>query len=331
MIGFLKPLYGVVGGALAFLHATFSKVFGSESSVTWVVSIVVLTVIVRLLVFPLFVKQIRSQRSMTKLQPEIKALQEKFKGDRQGLGEATMKLYKEKGVNPISGCLPLVLQAPAFIALYGTLRYLTPDNRQHVPGMSDALVRSGAISKVFGTPIAAGFRKPVLPACGRDVIGSCASLVSVNLVTSIMILLMGASTFFSARQMMARASKQGTSTGMNTGQQKMMLYLMPAMLIIFGFIAAFPLGVLIYMLTSNLWTFGQQHFVIGAMDRREAKVVATPVAATAPATRTKGGKTTVTAPVTAPPTTGGPVSGLRPGEAGRTRKRPPNTPKGGRS
>jgi YidC/Oxa1 family membrane protein insertase len=324
---FLNPLYAVVGAALTFLHGGFSTLFGKDSSVTWVVSIVILTVIVRLLVFPLFVKQIRSQRSMTKLQPEIKALQEKYKGDRQGLGEATMKLYKEKGVNPISGCLPLILQAPVFIALYGTLRKLAPpapgQNVVPVPGLTHDLVISGATSKVFGTPIAAGFNR--LPT------GVTASMTSINTVTSIMILLMGASTFFSARQMMARANKQGTSVGMNTGQQKMMLYLMPAMLIAFGFIAAFPLGVLIYMLTSNLWTFGQQHFVIGAMDRREAKGGAATATVAAPTVRAKGGKTTVTAPVTTPPTSGGPVSGLRPGEAGRTRKRPPNTPKGGRT
>jgi YidC/Oxa1 family membrane protein insertase len=148
---------------------------------------------------------------------------------------------------------------------------------------------------------------------------------------------MGASTFFSARQMMARATKQGTSTGMNTGQQKMMLYMMPAMLIVFGFIAHFPLGVLIYMLTSNLWTFGQQHFVIGAMDRREA---ASPKAdggsgggTGGVGARPRGPKSPSgdTASITTPPTIGGQVPGLRPGEAGRTRKRPPTSPKGGPS
>ncbi len=330
MISFLHPLYAIVGAVLSFLHGLISPITDNGGGVTWTISIVVLTVIVRLLVFPLFVKQIRSQRSMTKLQPEIKALQEKYKGDRQGLGEATMKLYKEKGVNPISGCLPLVLQAPAFIALYGTLSQIARVGK-NAPGMSDEIASQGAQAKIFGTPIAAGFDH--IPDAVQLAIHP--SMTSVNLVTSLMILLMGASTFFSARQMMARATKQGTSTGMNTGQQKMMLYLMPIMLIAFGFIAHFPLGVLIYMLTSNLWTFGQQHFVIGAMDRREAAGGAAggaaPAAVVAPSSRTTGGKTSVTAPVATPPTSGGPVSGLRPGEAGRTRKRPPNTPKRGRS
>jgi YidC/Oxa1 family membrane protein insertase len=324
MISFLHPLYAIVGSVLSFLHRFISPITDNGGGVTWAISIVMLTILVRLLVFPLFVKQIRSQRSMTKLQPHIKALQEKYKGDRQGLGEATMKLYKEKGVNPISGCLPLILQAPAFIALYGTLSQIAR-KASGVPGMSDAVASQGSRAKIFGTPIAAGFNAKAVAEATQ------ASLTSINLVTSIMILLMGASTFFSARQMMARATKQGTSTGMNTGQQKMMLYMMPAMLILFGFIAHFPLGVLIYMLTSNLWTFGQQHFVIGAMDRREAKGGTTSAPVVAPPARTKGGKTSVSTPVTAPPTSGGPVSGLRPGEAGRTRKRPPNTPKGGRS
>ncbi|MCU1676906.1 MAG: rane protein insertase YidC [Frankiales bacterium] len=326
MIGFLHPLYAIVGSVLSFLHKTLSPITDNGGGVTWAVSIVILTVMVRLLVFPLFVKQIRSQRSMTKLQPEIKALQEKYKGDRQGLGEATMKLYKEKGVNPISGCLPLVLQAPAFIALYGTLSQIARVAK-NVPGMSDEIAWQGAQAKIFGTPIAAGFDH--VPDLVKQAINP--SMTSVNLVTTIMILLMGASTFFSARQMMARATKQGTQT-VSTGQQKMMLYMMPAMLIVFGFIAHFPLGVLIYMLTSNLWTFGQQHFVIGAMDRREAaKGDVKTVSGASPVSPGKGGKTSVTAPVTAAPTSGGPVAGLRPGEAGRTRKRPPNTPKGGRT
>ncbi|MDQ1681438.1 MAG: YidC/Oxa1 family rane protein insertase [Frankiaceae bacterium] len=330
MISFLKPLYAIVGTVLSFLHHLFGPITDNGGGVTWAVSIVVLTVLVRILVFPLFVKQIRSQRAMTTLQPEIKALQEKYKGDRQGLGEATMKLYKEKGVNPVSGCLPLVLQAPAFIALYGTLNTIARVAKG-VPGMSDTIAMQGAQAKIFGTPIAAGFNH--LP----DALKSMnPSLAAINTVTATMILLMGASTFFSARQMMARASKQGTTMG-STGQQKAMLYLMPAMLIVFGFIAHFPLGVLIYMLTSNLWTFGQQHFVIGAMDKRDAAAKGTSAAASgATVVRTRGSKSATPtspapAPAKVPPTSGGPVSGLRPGEAGRTRKRPPNTPKGKRT
>jgi YidC/Oxa1 family membrane protein insertase len=329
MISFLKPLYAIVGSVLSFLHHLIGPLTDNGGGVTWAVSIVVLTILVRILVFPLFVKQIRSQRAMTTLQPEVKALQEKYKGDRQGLGEATMKLYKEKGVNPISGCLPLVLQAPAFIALYGTLNTIARVAKG-VPGMSDTIAMQGAQAKIFGTPIAAGFDH--VPDAVRSAINP--SMAAVNTVTATMILLMGATTFLSARQMMARATKQGTTMG-STSQQKAMLYLMPAMLIVFGFIAHFPLGVLIYMLTSNLWTFGQQHFVIGAMDKRDAAAKgADTTASGATVVRARGSKATPpadTTPVKVPPISGGPVPGLRPGEAGRARKRPPNTPKGKRT
>ena len=117
----MAPLYGAVSGMLVVAHTVWAPIFGGDSGVTWVMSIVSLTVVIRTLLIPLFVKQINSARNMQLVQPKIKALQDKYGADREKLGQETMKLYQEEGVNPAASCLPLLLQMPIFIALYTVL------------------------------------------------------------------------------------------------------------------------------------------------------------------------------------------------------------------
>src|SRR6476620_6075092 len=117
----MQPLYWVVSGILVFFHKVWSPVFGPDSGWTWALSIVSLTVVIRIALIPLFVKQIKSSRSMQLLQPQVRELQKKYGHDREKLGQETMKLYKENNANPLASCLPLLLQAPIFFALFRVL------------------------------------------------------------------------------------------------------------------------------------------------------------------------------------------------------------------
>jgi YidC/Oxa1 family membrane protein insertase len=258
----LNWLYMIITKVVLAIHAVLAPVFGSSSGVSWGLSVFFLTIMVRILLFPLFVKQIKSQRSMSELAPKIKELQAKHKNDRERLGAETMALYKEHGVNPLMGCLPLVLQAPVFYALFHVLRYISEygGTNQSVPkggfeyGWTAAQLQSAGHAHVFGVPLALGFRTaskaPLFDA----------STTTVKIVTVIAIIVMASTTFMTQRQLMARNAASGSPMA---SQQKMMLYVLPPLFALFGL--NFQMGVLIYWVTSNAWSLGQQHFVIRSM------------------------------------------------------------------
>ena len=117
----LNPLYNIVSGVIVFIHKLLSPIFGTNSGVTWSLSIMGLVVIIRIILIPLFVKQIKSQRALTALQPHMKEIQKKYKDDRQKQSEEMMKLYKEHKTNPLASCFPILAQAPIFFALFTVL------------------------------------------------------------------------------------------------------------------------------------------------------------------------------------------------------------------
>ncbi|MCU1592726.1 MAG: putative rane protein [Frankiales bacterium] len=249
------------------IHTGLTKIgIPSGSGWAWGLSIVLLTITVRILLFPLFVKQIKSQRRMQELAPKIKELQAKHKGDRETLNTELMKVYKDHGTNPISGCLPLILQLPIFFALFRVMNEFKPhfknvDGRSVAffkgkYGLSDTLIEQAAKAKVFGAPISAAFNSK---GAFLTTLGGHATTVKV--VATIMIVTMGATTFLTQRQMMAR---NGAPTDPQQAQvQKIMLYVLPFSFAIFGF--SFPIGVLLYWLTTNVWSMGQQRWVIARM------------------------------------------------------------------
>jgi len=255
----LDPLYHGVAWAIVHIHSGLSPIMSEGPA--WALSIVLLTMAMRLVLFPLFVKQIKTQRQMQVLQPKIKELQAKHKGDRERLNTEMMALYKEHGANPLSGCLPILVQIPIFIALFHVLNAIKPHVTngvvtypKNVIGFPQHLIEGAAQAKIFGVPIAAAFNS------NPDVLHALhASQTSVKVLTTAMIVLMGASTFFTQRQLMARTG----ATGSAATQQKVLLYILPFTFAIFGF--RFPLGVLLYWLTSNMWSMAQQFFVIRRM------------------------------------------------------------------
>jgi YidC/Oxa1 family membrane protein insertase len=250
----------LVAFLLEQIHNGLSSVLPDGSGWAWGGSIVLLTITVRIILFPLFVKQIKSQRRMQEIAPKVKALQAKHKGDRETLNTELMKLYKDHGTNPISGCLPLILQLPIFFALFRVMNELRPhkDGSFHGKyGLSDELVRQAAHAKVFGAPISAAFKSG--PELLKQLDGSA---TTVKVVSALMIVIMGGTTFLTQRQMMARTGG-GQLDPQQAQVQKIMLYVLPFSFAVFGF--SFPIGVLLYWLTTNVWSMGQQHYVIARM------------------------------------------------------------------
>ena len=271
--GLLDPLYRGIAYFIVAIHEVTKYAGGENSGLSWALAIVLLTATVRLILFPLFVKQIRSQRKMTVLQPLIKELQAKHKGDRETLNAEMMKLYKEHGANPVAGCLPLVLQMPIFISLFTVLRSFQPKARtleacnglkgnfkdgqcfEPFHNVDADTVQQAANAKVFGAPIAGAFTS------GQDMLRALsANQFPVRAVTLFLIIMMGVTTFITQKQLM---SKNAPAEGAAATQQKVLLYVMPVMMAVFGINVA--LGVLIYWTTTNLWSMAQQRVVINAM------------------------------------------------------------------
>ncbi|MDQ1704096.1 MAG: YidC/Oxa1 family rane protein insertase [Frankiaceae bacterium] len=303
----LTPFYEAIAWLVVHIHSGLAPIFGSGSGAAWALSIVLLTVAMRLLLFPLFVKQIKNQRAMTALQPKMKELQAKYKNDKEKLNQEMMALWREHGANPFAGCLPLLLQIPVFFALFRVLNSLKPNSRGQYAshyGISEKLVSSAAHAKVFGVPISAAFNssKHTLSLLG-------ASTTATKVLTVILIVLMGASTFFTQRQLMARNSAGGTSQ--MAQQQKILLYVLPLTFALFGY--RFPLGVLLYWLTTNLWSMGQQAIVIKRMDAAAAG--ATPAGGIdgGPAGPAPGAKPTRPSPSPAAGPTASPAVAPKPG------------------
>lgn len=244
----MTPLYAAVSAILVGAHTIWAPLFGTGSGVTWVMSIVSLTVVIRTLLIPLFVKQINSARNMQLVQPKLKALQDKYGSDREKLGQETMKLYQEEGVNPAASCLPLLLQMPIFIALFNVLNGVSRGNAiGYFFEKNPDLVTSLRDSHVFGAGLAGTFF-PISPFGATQV----TALVLMLAMTGVL--------FMTQLQLMSKNMPPEALTGPFAQQQKMMLYLFPIMYLIGG--VSIPIGVLVYWLVSNVWTLGQQYLLI---------------------------------------------------------------------
>ncbi len=253
-MGIFNPLYDAISWVILRFHSLFEPLFGADSGVTWSLAIICLVVLIRIILIPLFVKQIKSQRALTVLQPEMKAIQQKYKDDRQKQSEEMMKLYKKHGTNPLASCFPLLAQAPIFFALFTVLNGIAQDVPRGVLTQSD--VDSAANAGFFGAPIAATF---LMGANDIEKLGGTPG--TVKIITLIMIILMSASTFLTQRQLMVKGMpKPDGKPNMMLQQQKILLYLFPIIFAVTGI--NFPVGVLLYWLTTNLWTMGQQFYVI---------------------------------------------------------------------
>ena len=243
----LNPLYIAVSWVIITIHKLLAPIFGPDSGVSWSLAIVGLVILIRIILIPLFVKQIKSQRALTALQPHMKEIQKKYKDDRQKQSEEMMKLYKEHKTNPLASCFPILAQAPIFFSLFTVLNGIGKNPPIKHGVLTQADVVSAAQAKFFGAPISDTF------------LGT--NITTVKIVTVILISFMSLTTFTTQRQLMLKGMpKMDSSNNMMLQQQKIMLYAFPVIFAISG--VNFPIGVLIYWSTTNLWTWGQQFYVI---------------------------------------------------------------------
>ncbi|MGH2723583.1 MAG: YidC/Oxa1 family membrane protein insertase [Actinomycetota bacterium] len=241
-----------LGSALSFSYNVIPS---------YVVAIMLLTVGVRVLMLPLTIKQTRSMQAMQKLQPQIKELQRKHKGNRQKLNEEMMKMYKEHQVNPLGGCLPLLLQLPVFFALYRVLTTALPGNlpgTRYLPEGSRlaadiASQKAGFLGMNLACSPARAGRGMVEVVQGAEQV-NCGDSWMVALPVYLLVALMVLTTYYQQRQM------QRASAGPQQAQMKMMGRIMPVFL---GVISVnISAGVLIYWVTTNLWQVGQQYLML---------------------------------------------------------------------
>jgi YidC/Oxa1 family membrane protein insertase len=305
----LEPLYEVVSWILIAWHWVFAAALPDGGA--WLLSIIGLVVVIRTLLIPLFVKQIRSSRNLQLLQPQMRELQKKYGHDKQRLQQEMMQLYKETGTNPFASCLPILLQMPFFFALFQVLNGASTNDPRGAFTSRPELFESFTNAQVAGIRLSDSFKMTDDPA--------------TRVVAIILVIIMVATTFFTQRQLMRKNMPASALEGPYAQQQKILLYVLPFTFLFSGFF--FPIGVVIYWCVSNLWTMGQQFYVIRNMPapgtpaeeaykrRQEAKAAKKG----RPISDVNGSKPVDSAPVAEPP----PVKRVQPKRQSRAQRRNP--------
>ncbi|MEY2737918.1 MAG: hypothetical protein RL683_1036 [Actinomycetota bacterium] len=252
---FLWPLKWVVEALLVIFHGLWTAIgMDGKAGITWVLSIVGMVMVVRAALIPLFVKQIQSQRNMMAAQPELMALQKKYKGktdqeSRQKMAAEQMEIYKRTGSNPMRSCLPMLVQMPIFTSLFFVLTD-AQNGKVGVGLMGQEYADQFKAAELFGAPLSQTFLT--------------ADVLNVQILAGVMIVVMTTTQFITQKQIIA---KNQTPANLQNSQymqtQKIMLWLFPIIFAISGI--SFPLGVMFYWLTSNFWTMGQQYVMIRNM------------------------------------------------------------------
>ena len=253
----LWPIKWVIEAILVAFHSLITMTgMDPDAGITWVLSIVGLVLVVRAALIPVFVRQIKSQRRMLEVAPHLKKIQDKYKGkkdqfSREAMQRETMALYKKTGTNPLSSCLPLLLQMPIFFGLFSVLQSAQSDgNPAGIGLLNQELATSFGTSELLGAPL-------------HLAISTADGNVAVIVIASIMVVLMTASQFITQLQIMSKNQSPEMQNSPMYKQQKLLLYLLPLVFAFSGF--TFPLGVMFYWLVSNFWTMVQQFIVIRNM------------------------------------------------------------------
>ena len=251
----LFPFQWLVSAVMVGLHDGLSALgMPAASGWTWTLSIIGLVLVIRAALIPVSLKQIKAQRRMRLLQPELKKLEDKYRGNtdplsRQAMAQEQMALYKKHGTNPFSACLPMLIQVPFFLALFTVLSGITTaaTSGTGIGAMSHEQVVQFEKSSIFGAPLSASLLHGT-PGSGNA--------VAVWLLSIVMILAMTAAQFITQKHIMATSASAESMAGPFLRQQKAVLYALPIVFGIGGII--FPIGVLIYWTTTNWWTMMQQ-------------------------------------------------------------------------
>ncbi|MEV0582525.1 membrane protein insertase YidC [Nonomuraea sp. NPDC050310] len=238
----LNWLYTAIAQVITWIHQAYSTFINPDSGLNWVLTIVTLTVIMRLLIFPLFLKQMRSSKKMQELAPKVQELRKRYKNDKQRMNQEVMALYQGQGANPLGGCLPILAQFPIFISMFTVLNAIADVKRADVFGMPANVVASAREAHIFSAGISETF-------FSTDNITS-------KIIIGVFVAVSSLTTFLTVRQSVTRSMAQMPDNPM-AQQQKILMYISP----LFAFFSLnFPLGLILYWVTTNLWTLGQQHW-----------------------------------------------------------------------
>jgi YidC/Oxa1 family membrane protein insertase len=258
----LWPIKWAIEAILVGFHTMWSAIgLDKDAGLTWVLSIVGLVLVVRAALIPIFVRQIKSQRRMLEVAPQLKKIQDKYKGkkdqfSREAMSRETMAMYKKTGTNPLSSCLPLLLQMPIFFGLFSVL-----SNAQHVNPDGSRNAGVGLLNQDLSTSFGTSSLFDIAPL--HLAISTAGGNVAVIVIASIMVVLMTGSQFITQLQIMSKNQSAEMKASPMYRQQRILLYLLPLVFAFSGF--TFPLGVMFYWLVSNFWTMGQQFLVIRNM------------------------------------------------------------------
>ncbi|MEU7000368.1 membrane protein insertase YidC [Nonomuraea sp. NPDC046570] len=263
-------MYTAVAQVITWIHQGYSTFLNPDSGLTWALTIITLTVLMRILIFPLFLKQMRSSKKMQELGPKVQEIRKRYKNDKQRMNQEVMALYQGAGANPLGGCLPIVAQFPIFISMFTVLQAMASSP---VPkfGMTQEMMDSARAAHIFGAPLPATFFTS-----SADIIKMNADPTITKIVLGVFVAVSSLTTFLTVRQSVTRSMQQMPDNPM-AQQQKILMYISP----LFAFFSLnFPLGLIMYWVTTNLWTLGQQHWFYSRnpMPEFDAKGNAIPVA-----------------------------------------------------
>ncbi len=247
----LNPLNDLVAWVIMRIHSVLGALFGDSSGWAWGLSIVILVMLIRLCLVPLFVKQVNAQRKMAKHQPQLMELRKKYKNDKQRLNEETMKFYKENGVNPLAGCLPMIPQMIVFFSLFSVLRFIADWKPGHPLqyGFTEPVVKSAQETTIFGVHLD-----------DKLLFAHPAPSLHVAIIIALTVVVSATTTFMTVRQSAKRGLMQTNLDPDNpmAQSQKFMQYIVP----FFSLTGLYwQYGLVLYWVTTNLWTLGQQYFM----------------------------------------------------------------------
>jgi YidC/Oxa1 family membrane protein insertase len=272
----LDIIYYPVSAIMWLWYRAFALVLGPTNFFAWALSVMFLVFSLRALLYKPFVRQIRTTRQMQELQPQIKALQKKYGKDRQRMALEMQKLQREHGFNPILGCLPMLAQIPVFLGLYHVLRsfnrttggfgqpHLTvAENRatgNYIFSPTD--VAHFLDANLFGAPIGAFMTQRT----GLDAFTEFSRPAVIAVGVPVMVLA-GVATYFNSRASVARQSAEAAANPQTAMMNKLALYVFPLGVVVGG--PFLPFAIILYWFSNNIWTFGQQHYVFGMIEKEE--------------------------------------------------------------
>jgi YidC/Oxa1 family membrane protein insertase len=272
----LDYIYYPVSGIMWLWYKLFGFLLGPSNFFAWALSVMFLVFTLRAILYRPFVRQIETTRQMQELQPQIKALQKKYGKDRQRMALEMQKLQKDHGFNPILGCLPMLAQIPVFLGLYHVLRsfnrtqggfgqpHLTPELNRTLGNYFFSATDVGHFldANLFGAPIGAS----MIQTAGLGAFTEFNRIAVIAVGVPLMIVA-GIATHFNSRASVARQSPEAAANPQTAMMNKLALYVFPLGVVAGG--PFLPLAIILYWVSNNIWTFGQQHYVFGKIEKRE--------------------------------------------------------------